>query len=231
MKKSYIICISMLIIFLSGSVFANKGFDGRPITNNVMMPTGYTVNKGEFLVGFGPIAFGISDRVQVGTNVLLFIVQDYNASLKISFIKDEKKALSAGLKIHTFDLDVLGVDTDFTSFSPYAVFSTKVGKATFLHLGGQYSYFNTEIEIEDTKAESTSTGTSVYFGIEHSYSHRTKFLAETGYDYTFKGFRAGGAVLFGWDKFRLKLGINYFNPENSDGFIFPVISLWWRFKG
>jgi hypothetical protein len=36
-------------------------------------------------------------------------------------------------------------------------------------------------------------------------------------------------VLFGWTKFRLKLGISYFDA--GDGFTFPLIGLWWRFQG
>lgn len=229
MKKTLIIC--SIIVFLCSSTFAKDGFEGRPITNNISMPTGYTVNKGEFLVGLGPIGFGISDRIQVGTNILLFFLQDYNASLKVSLIKSDLKALAAGVKLHRFDLEVSNTDAGFTSISPFVTFSTKLSRDTALHLGGQYSYFSGEEDIEDAVASITSSGTSMYMGIEHSFSNRTKFLAETGYDFTFNGFRAGGAVLFGWEKFRLKLGVNYFNPENTDGYIWPVIGLYWRFDG
>jgi hypothetical protein len=228
--KKMIIFVSLLMC-LSFSTFGEKGFEGRPITSNITMPTGFTLNKGEFLVGLGSIGFGISDNVQVGTNVFLFILQDYNANLKISFIKTEEKAFALGFKVHSFDLDVDEEESGFTSLSPYAAFSTKVSKNTFLHLGGQYSYFSGPEDIEDAIARATSTGTSVYLGIEHSYSHKTKFLAETGYDFTFEGFRIGGAVLWGWKSFRLKLGVNYFKPKWTDGFIFPVLSLRWRFDG
>jgi hypothetical protein len=68
----------------------------------------------------------------------------------------------------------------------------------------------------------------VFAGIEHSYSHRTKFVADIEYDTTFEGARFGGGVLFGWDKFRLKLGLSYFTAGN--GFVFPLIGLWWRFN-
>ena len=36
---------------------------------------------------------------------------------------------------------------------------------------------------------------------------------------------------FGWSKFRLKLGVIYFNPQGVGDFTLPVIGLWWRFKG
>jgi len=229
MKKAIIIALSM--ICFSICVFSENGFEDRAVITNIMNPTGYTLNKGEFLVGLGNIGFGITDKIQVGTNVLLYLLQDYNANLKISFIKTEKEAFAIGLKVHSFDLEVDEEESGFTSFSPYATFSTKVSQDTFLHIGGQYSYFSGPEEIEDAMAIATSRGTSAYLGIEHCYSHKTKFLAETGYDFTFEGIRLGGAVLWGWKNFRLKLGVNYFKPKDTDGFIFPVISLWWRFNG
>lgn len=229
MKK--IIIMATLLACLSFGASAEKGFDGRPITTNVPMPTGFTLNRGEFLVGLGNIGFGISDRVQVGTNVLLYLLQDYNANLKVSFIKTENHALAVGFKVHRFDLDVYGEESGFTSFSPFATFSTRVGRDTFLHIGGQYSTFSGDEDIEDAVATATSTGTSLSLGIEHCFSNRTKFLAETGYDATFEGFRFGGAVLWGWKSFRLKLGGKYFKPKGTEGFISPVISLWWRFNG
>lgn len=229
MKK--MIIFASLLVCLSFGTFGEKGFEGRPITSNMTMATGFTLNKGEFLVGLGSIGFGISDNVQVGTNVFLYLLQDYNANLKISFIKTEEKALALGFKVHSFDLDVDEEESGFTSFSPFAAFSTKVSKNTFLHIGGQYSYFSGPEEIGDALAIATSVGTSAYLGIEHSYSHKTKFLAEIGYDFTFEGFRIGGAVLWGWKYFRLKLGVNYFKPKCTGGFIFPVLSFRWRFGG
>ena len=233
MKK--VSTIGLLLICFVSTAFAEVGFKGRPIINNVMKPTGYTLNRGEFIVGIGSIGFGITDNVQIGTNLLLFIFQVYNANLKVSLTKTESMAFALGLSFNSFNLDVGNDEIGFTSISPYAAFTTKMGENTYLHLGGQYSTFSGESEIDDAEASSTSSGTSVSAGIEYSFSHKTKFLAEGGYDITFEGFRFGGAVLFGWEKFRLKLGVNYFSVSDGDderiGFTFPVIGLWWRFKG
>ena len=101
-----------------------------------------------------------------------------------------------------------------------------------LHLAGKYSYFSTEKDIDDYEAESTSSGTEIMAGLEYSMSSRTKLLTEAGYDLTFEGWKMGCGVLFGWEKFRLKLGVGYFAPENTHKtFTMPVIGLWWRFKG
>ena len=210
---------------------AQTGFKGRPITNNISMPTGYTVNRGEFLVGIGPIGFGVTDQVQIGTNVFLWLFQDYNASMKVSFVKTRASAFAVGLRVDYLSLRVFGVDQGFTFLYPYAAFSTRTGPNTLLHVAGKYSIISGDGEIEDAEIKETASGTRVYGGLEHGFSNRTKFLAEIGYDFTFEGITLGGAVLFGWNHFRLKLGVQFYNPEGTSGFTLPVIGLWWRFKG
>ncbi len=221
-----------IFIFLSASAFADEGFNSREITNNLGMPTGYTLNKREFTVGIGSIGFGITDNVQVETNIPLYLFQYANAKVKVSLIESPTMAIATGIGLGHFNLDVLDDGVSFTSLSPYLSYSQKVGTNTSLHLGGKFSYFTGESDIDSAKAESTSTGTSFYGGLEYSLSNKTKFLTEAGYDITFGGLKLGGGVLFGWEKFRLKLGVTYYNPEDVDGgFTLPVIGLWWRFKG
>jgi hypothetical protein len=229
MKRSIIFAV--LIIVLALGSFAQEGFQGRPITNNVRMSTGYTLNKGEFTIGLGSIGFGITDRVQFGTNVLLFLFQDYNGNLKVSLLESESMAVAAGLSFNYFDLKVFGADSGFTSVSPFVSISPRISEKTVLHLGAQYTFFSGDEDIDDAEISSTVRGTSVSTGLEYSFSNKTKFLAEGGYDTTFNGIRFGGAVLFGWDKFRLKLGVNYFKPEDTRGFTLPIIGIWWRFAG
>ena len=232
MKKMLI--IGLLILFFTTSGLAQQvGFQGRPITNNLVMPTGYTLNQGEFIVGIGPIGFGITDNIQLGTNILLFLFQVYNGNLKISLLKTESLAFAVGAEVAHFNWDVLGEEgeTGFTAISPYVVLSPKLGPQTTIHLGGKYSYFEGDAEIDSVEVVATSEGSSIFVGWEQSMSPRTKFLFEGGYDITFEGYRVGGGVLFGWAKFRLKLGVNYWKPKDSDGFTLPAIGLWWRFAG
>ena len=224
-----------LLIFLASTAFAEVGFRGRPITNNLMMPTGYTLNQSEFVVGIGSIGFGITDNIQVGTNLLLFLFQIYNANLKVSLMKSESMAFAAGLEFASFNLDVFtdDLETDeagFTTISPFVVFSTKMGEKTTLHVAGQYTSWSGDYETDEVDVTSTTSGTRIYGGIDHNLSIKTKFLAEAGYDIEFEGFFAGGGVLFGWEKFRLKLGVTYYSPEGTDGFTLPNIGIWWRFK-
>ena len=197
------------------SVKKHEGFLGREITNNMMMPTGYTLNSGEFTIGFGSIGYGINDKIQIGTNVLLFLFQYYNANAKVNLLNEEGMAVAAGLDFGKFNLDVFGSDAGFTSYSPFVSLSKDVSPKLRVHLSGQYTLVSGDEKIDDAEPNSSSSGSSVSFGLEHSVSNKTKLLAEGGYDFTFNGARFGGAVLWGWEKFRLKMGVAYYNPENS----------------
>ena len=231
-KKMIVLILTIFV--LTAPLMAQEGFKGRPITNNLWSPTAHTLHKNEFAIGIGPVAVGLSENVQVSTNLFLWLFQIYNANMKVSLVKSGNMSVAAGLQYQRFDLASLFEDGDvaFNSISPFLAFTTSIGQSTDLHIAGKYSYFSSDSDIEDVEAEGSASGTEIMGGIEHSMSHKTKLLADIGYDITFEGFRAGVGVLFGWEKFRLKLGVGYFDPKNAENaFTLPVIGLWWRFNG
>jgi hypothetical protein len=224
-----------VVLAACSPTLAEPGFVGRPITTNAFGPTGYTLHKDEFSIGLGPIAFGITEDVQIGTNLLFWAFQVYNAELKAAVTKSENGAFAVGLQVYNLSLELEDADDDgkefdFLALAPSLSISRRLSGNTMGHLGGQFAYFNAEADadIEDAEASGSTTGTSFFAGFEHSRSNRTKFLVDVGYDTTFEGARISGAVLFGWEKFRLKLGLSYFTA--GDGFTFPIVGLWWRFK-
>ncbi len=228
--------ISLLILVMSSLLPADEqdGFKDRPITNNLWMPTAHTLHEGEFAVGLGPIAVGINEQVQIETNILLFLFQTSNINLKWTFYKDESFAIAAVLDYRRMELGALNGDDEpaFSVISPSLAITKNISKKTSLHFGAAYSYFATDKDIADYKAEESSSGTEIMAGLDYSLSNRTKLMAEGGYDLTFKGAKAGIGVLFGWEMFRLKLGVSYFAPKSSTyGYTFPNVGLWWRFKG
>lgn len=232
MKSAFLF---MLILALASSgAIAQSGFTGRPITANAFGQTGYTLHKSEFAIGLGPIAFGIAESFQLETNLLLWAFQVYNIDAKASLMKNDDQALAIGLRAYRLALDLADSDDEddftFTALAPYASFSARLSEGTMVHIGGQYAHFTAEdddTDIADAEATGSASGSSFFAGIEHSLSNRTKVLLDGGYDTTFEGARISGAFLFGWQKFRLKLGLSYFTA--GDGFTFPLIGLWWRF--
>lgn len=224
---------ALVLILTAGPLMAQEeGFAGRPITSNLSMPTGNTLHAGEFSVGIGPIEYGITENVQLGTNLLLFILQYYNADLKVSLINTEQQALALGLGVGYFDLNIVDEDVSFTSISPYIAYSFPLAEKTRMHLSANYTNFSGDGDVEDADDLFASlSGTSVAAGIEHSLSNKTKFVGDLGYDVEFEGVRVGGGVLWGWETFHLKLGLQYFAPKGFGGYVFPYVNLWWRFRG
>jgi hypothetical protein len=218
------------LITLAAPTYAARGFAGRPTTNNLFVPTGYSLHEREFEIGLGPVAFGVTEGVQVHTNILLWALQLYNGGVKVALVENDQRALAVGVNATKLELPLEGDDDaegEFLSLSSYVSLSTRLGPNTMGHIGGRLVHFDDDLD--DVEINGSSTGTSVFGGIEYSLSNRTKFIADAGYDHTFKGARFGGGVLFGWSAFRLKLGVSYFAA--GDGFVWPNIGLRWRFHG
>lgn len=212
--------------------YAGNGFEGRPTTNNLFIPTGYTLHRGEFELGIGPMGFGISDNVQVYTNLILWAAQIYNAGLKFSFVDESGVAVAVGADIGKLELPFEDDDNDgeFTQMRYFSAITAPLSNNLNGHMGFRYADFSSDDgDIEDTEISPFSDGSSMFGGVEYAFSNRTKFMADVGYDMTFDGLRFGGGILFGWDTFRLKLGVSYFDVE--DGFVFPNIGFRWRFQG
>lgn len=233
MKKLFTITAFLLLIvtFLQ----AADGFKGRPITTNVWMPTGYTLHDCEFMIGFGSIAYGITEEAQLETNVLLDLLTLFNAGIKVNVLNDENGSLAVGAQylhfnVNTFNLYNYSDDNKFIIdlISPYIGFTSILDEDWKVHIGGNYSYLMSDISIDSIEVSGFFSGTSVSAGLEYSLSNKTKFLGDFSYDLTFKSIKPGGAVLWGWKTFRLKIGGGVIIHKSSLTFV-PVIDMWWRF--
>jgi opacity protein-like surface antigen len=229
MKK--ILMVILICALCAAPGLAESGFRSRSPLNNVTMPTGFTLNQGEFIVGLGPVGYGFSERFQFSTNILLYLFQVYNADLKYRLFKSDSLNVAAGIKFDYLSLNTSYDQTGFLSASLYLALSSRVNDRLTLHLSGQSSTFSSDVDITEDALREHLRGTSLMAGLDYSVSSRTKMLAEAGYDATFRGPRLGGAVLFGWETFRLKLGVTWIRLEDGGSFALPVIGLWWRFKG
>jgi hypothetical protein len=212
-------------------LYRETGFEGRPIVNNVSIPTGTTLAQREIILGLGNVCLGLTNRLQVSTNVLLYLLQIYNGALKYGIHQSESFNLSAGLEFNYVNIGEGEDKFEFSSISPYLAASYKASERWNIHVMGRLSKFAGYEEIQGVEVLGYITGTTLMAGLDYSLSRRMKLLAEAGYDASFKIVHLSSAVLFGWNSFRLKLGVNYFRPENyHPGITLPVIGLWWRFR-
>ncbi len=212
---------------------SRRGFKDRNILNVMGMPTAYALKKNEFIIGLGSVYYGINDHLQVGTNLLLFLLQDRNVQIKTNLYKTSKYAFATGLRFDHFALKTFGVDTNYSFLSPYGAFSLSTSEKVKLHFSGHYSmgWNSKDTDINDAEADWFVQGSNTSLGIELSASHRTKFVGEFAYDYTYEGTRFGGAILWGWEKLRLKVGLNSYSYKNVSNIIVPSFNIWWRFDG
>ena len=102
MKAALLIVLIAALPFVQAD--AEDGFRGRPLINNLWSPTGHTLHRAEFSLGLGNVAFGITENIQVGTNVLLYLFQITNADIKINFYESHKVAVAGGFEYRHFDL-------------------------------------------------------------------------------------------------------------------------------
>ena len=136
--KSIIMTLMIMSAFTS-STWATGAFEDRPITTLIWSPTGYTLHEGEFKIGLGTtIGTGITDNIQLSTNILGFIFQNYNLDLKFNLIKTPEMAIAAGINYSRFHMARDDYDSDkndaFTSVSPYIALSKPLNKRTTLLL-------------------------------------------------------------------------------------------------
>ncbi|MBN1481916.1 hypothetical protein EH223_06205 [candidate division KSB1 bacterium] len=224
--------IFTLVILFVGYCSAQTGFENRPITNNVAMPTAHTLNKGEFQIGLGPLAFGVSDKIQIGSNVLTFLLGSPNANARVKLLDNSIHNVAAGVGVGQTRTKLYGQDATYISWYPFIAYSRPLSPTTQFHASLNLSAFMGDDGVQDAEPQDFWRGTSADAGVEYSYSNRTKFLLDGGYDFTFRGARVGGAVLWGWKTFRLKLGVAYYNPKGrTNAFISPILGFWWRFGG
>lgn len=224
-----------LVLFSTFYLMYAKPVDkSKPITNNIWMSTAYTLKQNEFAIGIGPVNVGLTDRIQFGSNILMFLFQNYNANFKMNIYQTLTIAVAMGLELNRYNLSVLKMDQEFryNTVAPFLVISNRIGEYTNLHIAGRFDIFGTD-ELADKMRIGISTDQLMLMaGIEQIVSHRTRFLFESGYLVGDPGIQMSVAVLLSWTYFRLKLGVGYYNSQGErNGFTLPVIGLWWRFNG
>ena len=137
---------------------------------------------------------------------------------------------AAGLTFDYYEGISNSLNTSFLSVSPFLGLSQKIGSKTTMHLSGQYNHVFSGSEEREVEKDWAVTATSIYSGLDYNLSEELKLLSEIGYDFTFKGYRIGGGLLFGWNDLRFRLAVSYYSPlNNGNEFQYPA-GLWSRIK-
>ncbi len=217
-----VVSIVILTAVIVVSAFGIIDEDHR-LTDAHSIPTAYTLNEGEVLLGIGPLAYGITDNFQIGTNLLADIFGVFNANLKYNLLDKPGFGLAGGAGWAYFKLG----DDSFNSINLSANASFPLSEAFKIHLGANYAIIP-NFNIDSTEVTgSAAYGTSVPVNIEVNLSKHSAILAGAGYDLSFEAFSVGASYLHSWEKFNLQLGAHYSAGDGWD-YVMPVLGLWWR---
>ncbi len=216
----------LLVLLMSIAVMPLWGIinDNLRLTSAHAVPTAYTLNQGEVLIGIGPLAYGIHDKFQIGTNMLLDILQVFNADIKLNILDFEAMGLAAGVGFAHFGL----FGSNYNSFLFSGLLTIPVSQNLKFHTGGTFAYIP-DFDIGDMDFEGgAEAGTTIPLDIEINLSEHSALLGGAAYDLTFEYYRVGVSYLRSWEQFNLQLGGNI-SGGGAWTYFLPTIGIWWRF--
>lgn len=115
-----------------------------------MLPSPFTLRAGRLAYGT-ELAIGVTDFLQVGTNIFRDFFRIFNANAKASLIDTQYFALAATFGFETYNYrNFSGTNPDLrvTSYLPGAVASVALADPLALMVGGTYNLSSTELITE-----------------------------------------------------------------------------------
>ncbi|MBN2013412.1 hypothetical protein JW960_29040 [candidate division KSB1 bacterium] len=228
-----IFVISIAVVTKLGAIDA---FESRSLTENVWMPTGYTLNAGEYKIDLNStIGLGINDRVQLNSSVVSFLLQRFNIDIKTQLIRSPKLALAAGFDFQRYylEVDAIAEHEAKITFAPYVAASKPINETRQFHASFQVCNRSSRLpDLNQLNYNPVCKSSFIAVGVEEKLHNHIKILSEIGHDFTYHGIKFAGSALVGWQRLRVKAGLGYFKNLNNDkGKVLVVLGMWWRFAG
>lgn len=193
-----------------------------------LLPSPFTLSAGKLVLGT-EMAFGLTDFLQVGTNVLSDFYKVYNANAKISLVDryEFALALTGAWQSHNFrDISAAYPDLRVTSVMPGAVAAFALHPKVAAFVGGNLNFTSTDfVLIGDSETSGYVRGASIGSDISFAYNPAKKgrvgnvLSAGVSYDFTYK--LAGFGVSHHWPGFHF--GIHYY-PGATQYPVYPILS-------
>lgn len=193
-----------------------------------LMPSPYTLPAGRLVFGTD-VALGVTDFLQVGTNVIRDIYQVYNVNAKISLIDYPVFAMGLTGGWETFnyrDIDPRNPNIQQTTWLPGMVMAFELLPRVALFTGGNVSVTEVDASTDGIETSGYFRGSSVQADLSWAYNPPSKkkgvgnvLSGGVSYDVTYK--LLGVGVSHHWSGFHL--GIHYY--PNADRYrVQPILS-------
>ncbi len=244
MKKRSIFIVFLILIFYS--IYADFRDDEKPVWG-MLNDTAYTLQGGEWNIDlWGPVNWGITDNLQIGTMFWIWFLQIPNLNLKFNLIPESAglPAFSIGGSYSQFSImlpltDSNGnkVDTkvNISWFNIGGYLTKQLTEKLYLSGGYIYNGFNASSSVSTNdflvfSLTGTGNASKILMDLIIESTKSTRFFTEGVLNLGNNlNFDAGGGVEWAMgDIFRLKIGI--YVPVRENLIYLPFIDLHWRFK-
>lgn len=198
----------------------------------------YTIPEKTIQIGLGPVIYGVTDFLQVGTNVISPAYGAVVASTKLNVVDLENVGISLGFEYsHLFNSfgfpENLGFRTKrkgVNVYLPSATVSTRISNEIYLHTGAKHLHSPDAEKDEYIQKRSILKNSKVFSDLEVRFSDRRAILFGPAYAYQLKAI--GGGVSYrisGKDiGYSIQLGASALIDQNKKWIIDPAIQLVWR---
>lgn len=193
-----------------------------------LLPSPFTLPAGTFTYG-SSLALGVTDFLQIGTDLYRTVFKIYNANLKISLVETYGFALALTGGFETYDASVIldvPSGSSITSYLPGAVMAFGLTQQLAWFIGGQMNFTNFSGFSAGAFSSGLVRGASVETDLSWAYNRGAQDLGTgnvlsigASYDLTYKIYGVG--LSHHWPGFHL--GLHYY-PNASTGKILPIIA-------
>ncbi|MEK6580742.1 MAG: hypothetical protein AABZ55_16070 [Bdellovibrionota bacterium] len=191
-----------------------------------LLPSPYTMRAGRLVIG-SDAAFGLTDFIQISSNVILDIYQTYNAQVKLSLLDYPEFALAltggwVSFNYSTYSLSNPNIQV--TSWLPGFVSAVSIHPSLAAFFGGNLSISKSTLTTQTIETSGYIRGASGEVDLSWAYNPHKKSLGNvlsTGVTYDFSYQIYGVGVSHYWRGFHL--GIHYY-PNAKTYRVLPIIS-------
>lgn len=236
MKRTSVIIMTVIALAATG-LYANFS-PSKYVGGLLKMPTAYTTNQGEWQLGIGPVTYGITDHIEIGTDIGYLLFGGFMLGTKVNLMKETGKipfalGISAGYLSEIFwenfhrDSVIQYVSAGMTVSRWLANPDTTTKGRVGLHLNGNYNY---QLNNADTTYSPFGLGAfNVGLGFDVFITTHSRIIVEGLTNLEQFEPRALVGVHWAWQNFNLKLGVGYSGDTQLP--IYPALGLYWRFGG
>jgi hypothetical protein len=224
-------------IFLTALCAAALSFTARPARAAIayenplfafthLLPSPFTLPAGRLVLGTS-VAFGITDFLQVGTDVLSDFYKVYNANAKVAIVDYPEFALAATLGYSAYNYhDIASTNPDFsvTTWQPGLVTGFSLLEHVAWFWGANLAFSSVNLKTDGIETSGYVKGANVETDLSWAYNPKKKGVGNVlsgglSYDATYK--ILGFGVSHHWRG--LHVGIHYY--PNADQYkVQPILA-------